>query len=852
MGRSNPFFQGISYRLAKVGVILAFVIGFAMSSVQLYLDFQSQESQLDQLIAQVVEVAAPPATRAVHTLDDDLSAEVVNGMLAYDFIFDVAILDELGNILAQGQKARQKMPADWLTQHFIQGSKSYSARLILPGYDEIGNPSAVFLGAAAGNVSQSGPVAAAQGASPQSTWAKSGVITFKVDLNTVLGTFYQRSTLVILSGMLRNVLLVLLLFVAFFYLLANPLIQMAREFREIRLDRPGAKRITVPHPERMDELALLARSSNQMLDAIEETFSKRLEVEKALRDSEESIRLIINELPAMVGVRHTDGCIEFANQNMAEFFGHTTDTIPGTNVLNFGLGAGHSINRYRVLEGQPNFKNEVAGEFEGYSRDAQGDLRYLQGHMKPIVMQGETFVLMVANDITARKEAEEKMEHMAYHDALTNLPNRVHLVERLEHEILRARRHHYCGAVLFIDLDHFKNINDSLGHPVGDQVLKQVAARLRNAVRKEDLVARLSGDEFVVVLTVLGDDLDSAGLKAGEIADHIRKQISEPYPYHDIKLHVSCSVGIVVYSDSENSVHELLRFADTAMYQVKAQGRNAIEFFNLGMADKVSHQLKLESELHKALDECQFELYFQPKIELSSGHIMGAEALLRWNHPERGLVSPGEFIPVLEGSGLMIDVGQWVIEEGCRTLQQLDQMGGWQAGMQLSLNVSSRQFRGQHFVDTVTRILEEYPIPANSLDLEITESVIIQSIEDTIATMSTLSSMGISFSLDDFGTGYSSISYLKRLPVSTLKIDYSFIRDIVEDRNDRVLAETIVTMGQLLDLSVVAEGVEEKSQLDILAAFGCDYYQGFYFSKPVPLAQFHALLEVRQPVALEV
>lgn len=805
----RSFFQGISYRLAKVGVVLAFALGLAMSSFQLYLDYLSQEQELDSLIERVIEVAAPPATRAVHTLDDDLSSEVVNGMLAYDFIFDVAILDELGNVLARGDKSRLASATSWLTNYFTQDSKEYSASLSIPGYGE----------------------------------NTAGSIVFHVDLNKALETFYRRSTFVILSGMIRNAILVFLLFIAFYYMLTNPLIRMVEEIKSIRPERPGAKRITIAHPERNDELTQLALSSNHMLDAVEEAFTKRLEVELALRESEQAIKLIINELPAMVGLRYVDGTIEFANQKMAEFFGKSVDTIQGLNILEFGHAFGDSTSLLNDMSEKAKANEVASGAFEGYFKTAAGEKRYLQGHAKPIVMQGETLILMVANDITERKEAEEKMEYMAYHDALTNLPNRVHLVERLEHEIVRARRHKYYGAILFIDLDHFKNINDSLGHPVGDQLLKQVAQRLLGAVREEDLVARLSGDEFVVVLTILDHDLDTAGLKAGEIAEKIRKSLSEPYPYKDTKLHVSCSIGIVVYSDNESSVHELLRFADTAMYQVKDKGRDAIEFFNLGMADKVTHQLQLEGELHKALAHGQFELYFQPKVDVESGRVLGAEALLRWQHPERGMISPGEFIPILEASGLMVDVGRWIIEDGCRTLRDLNEKGVWEEGMRLSLNVSPRQFRGQTFVDDMARTLHEITIPDNSLDLEITEGVVIQSVEETISTMTTLSSMGISFSLDDFGTGYSSISYLKRLPVSTLKIDYSFVRDIVEDRSDRVLVETIVTMGQLLDLNVVAEGVEEKDQLDILAAFGCNCYQGFYFSRPVPLADFESLLK---------
>jgi diguanylate cyclase (GGDEF)-like protein len=434
------------------------------------------------------------------------------------------------------------------------------------------------------------------------------------------------------------------------------------------------------------------------------------------------------------------------------------------------------------------------------------------------------------------------MEYMAHHDALTGLPNRVQLVERLEHELRRAERHGYFGAVLFIDLDQFKTINDSLGHPVGDRVLEVVAARLQQSVREEDLVARLSGDEFVVVLTVLDQNIETAALRAGEISEKIRSIISQPYMYDSMELRVTCSVGVVVYPDKNNSVHELLRYADTAMYQVKEKGRDSIEFFNEEMADKVSRQLTMEGDLHRALEEGHFQLYYQPKIDIKTNSVVGAEALLRWHHPTKGMVSPVEFIPILETSGMIIEVGQWVLEDACKTLVKWHQAGLWQPGMRLSINISPRQFRRAAFVDDVIATLEKYRIPENSLDMEITEGIVIQRVDDAIATMTTLSERGISFSLDDFGTGYSSISYLKRLPVSTLKIDKGFVRDLIEDRNDRVLVETIITMGRLLDMELVAEGVESAEQLAILKSFECDYYQGYLSSQPVPIENFETIL----------
>jgi diguanylate cyclase (GGDEF)-like protein len=467
---------------------------------------------------------------------------------------------------------------------------------------------------------------------------------------------------------------------------------------------------------------------------------------------------------------------------------------------------------------------------------------YWQSHYTPLKFHDESVVLVVSTDISDRKKNEADIAYMAYHDPLTGLPNRLQLVERLENELHRAARHKYFGAVLFIDLDQFKYINDSLGHPVGDVVLKEVAHRLERSVREEDLVARLGGDEFVLVLTVLDTKFSESVKKASEIIDKVRSGLAVPITHDNMDLRVTCSVGAVMFPDGNVSVHELLRFADTAMYQVKEGGRNGIAFFNEAMAEQAKNQLLLEGELHKALAANQYELFYQAKVDVETGLLTGAEALLRWNHPERGYVSPGVFISVLESSGMIIEVGQWILEEACRSLLKWQSQGIWNDDMCLSINISPRQFRRSDFVNEVKNTLVEIPVHRGTLDIEITESVVIGNVEETIQTMEELALTGISFSLDDFGTGYSSISYLKRLPVSTLKIDQSFIRDISADRSDKVLVESMTNMGRLLGLKVVAEGVEEAEQLDLIREFGCDEYQGYYFSRPIPADEFCKLL----------
>jgi len=807
MTNEPSLFQGVSFRLAKIGIILAFLLGLLMSSVQLYLDLDNQREELNLLFSRVMEVATPPAMRAVHTLDDDLSAEVVNGLLAYDFVIGVRVTDELGNTLAEGQTAQKPSQTRWLTSMISDETRELYFDLIIPGYGQ----------------------------------TASGGLAFTVDMDQALQAFYERSSLNLITGLVRNAVLVVLLFFAFYFVVAKPLARLSREIKSINPEEPGVRRLT-PLPGRHDELAQLLDSSNQLLNAVDLSLAKRRAVELALRKSEGHLRQIIDSLPVMIGARDIEGRYLFANKALASMVGRDVDTMRGQDVRDLFRHAVDDVelilqNDQRVIrQGIDVEINEEA------FLTREGKKLYLQSHIMPLHYYDQTVALIVSVDITERKNAQAKMEHMAHHDALTNLPNRVQLVERLDLEIRRATRHGYCGAVLFIDLDQFKNINDSLGHPVGDKVLKEVAQRLVSSVREEDLVARLSGDEFVVVLTVLDKDLSTAALRAGEISEKIRRIISRPFHTENLDLRISCSVGVVIYPDKNSSVHELLRFADTAMYQVKEKGRDAIEFFNEDMADKVSRQLVMEGDLHRALEGKQFALHYQPKVDMGTGNIVGAEALLRWHHPTKGLISPADFIPILETSGLILDVGQWVLESACETLVHWQARGWWKPGMRLSINISPRQFRRAAFADDVLRTLKRYPIPENSLEMEVTEGIVIQQVDEAIVTMRRLAEQGISFSLDDFGTGYSSISYLKQLPVTVLKIDQSFVRDIVDDHNDRVLVETIITMGRLLDLDVVAEGVELEAQFDILQRYGCHYYQGFYFSPGVTLSAFDAML----------
>jgi len=808
----HGFFQGISFRLAKVGVIVALLVGTFMSAIQIYIDFQAQSELVNEQIASITDMSTPPAARAIHTLDNMLANEVAEGIMVHDFIVAVTIEDERGNEIAESKRIPRPSGTIWITKWLSQHLKIFSSPLYLPGH------------------------------TPNN---EHGSIKFVVDMDAAFTNFYEHSAVVISIGLIRSFFLVLFLFIAFHYLLTKPLIQIASQIKRINPGSPGEQRLSLPMHNRNDELHQLVNSGNQLLDAVDLALAKRRAVEVVLRKSEEHVRQIIDSLPVWVGARNRDGHYIFANKALAQFLNTTPDAMRGSHVSDFAEYFLTDPQEVILLDNEV-IKTRISAQiWEEKWLTVDGDEHSMHTHVMPMEFYDEVVALVVSSDITELKKAQAQMEHMAYHDALTDLPNRSYLVERLEEEVRKSARQKYYGALLFIDLDQFKYINDSLGHPAGDGVLKHVAQRLMAIASENDLVVRLGGDEFVVVLTDLGSELSTAILHAEEVGERIRSYVSEPHFYHDLELHVTCSVGIVIYPEEEAGVHELLRYADTAMYQVKEQGRDAIQFFNKYMADKARNVLVMEGDLHRALEMEAFSLYYQPRVDVHSGEIVGAEALLRWNHPERGMVSPGEFIPILETSGLIVQVGMWVLERSLRQVKEWQRMGLWNKKMRLGVNISPRQFRSAQFVDEVLKTLEREEFDAPLLEMEITEGIVIHNLEETISTMSEFCAKGINFALDDFGTGYSSISYLKKLPVSILKIDQSFVRDITIDRNDRVLVETISAMGNMLELDVVAEGVETVDQLDLIRRYGCLYYQGYLASAPVDPNAFELLLEKR-------
>ncbi len=481
--------------------------------------------------------------------------------------------------------------------------------------------------------------------------------------------------------------------------------------------------------------------------------------------------------------------------------------------------------------------------FEWEHCRADGTFLSVEVTLARLELQGHAVLYCVWRDVTDRKRAQEEAYHLAFFDPLTGLPNRRLLLDRLQQGMAASSRSGKHRAVLYLDLDHFKNLNDTRGHAMGDRLLVEVAARLRACVREGDTVARQGGDEFVLLIQQLGEDLETAVSQAGGVAEKIVTRLSEPCNLGGAVYQGTTSVGIALFVGQAVPADELLQRADQAMYQAKAAGRNAVRFFEPALQERINARAAMESELRRAVERNELVLHYQPQVD-PLGRCTGVEALVRWNSPLRGLVSPLDFIGLAEETGLILPIGHWVLAEACRTLKawRFDPLT---AHLGIAVNVSARQLREGDFVQQVRALLYGHGIRPGQLKLEITESMLVDDIEQTIATMRALKDLGVRFALDDFGTGYSSLYYVKRLPLDQIKIDQSFVRDILVDPNDAAICRAVVALGHSLGLVTMAEGVETPAQWAFLANERCDGAQGYLYARPMPVAELLVWLRQR-------
>lgn len=560
------------------------------------------------------------------------------------------------------------------------------------------------------------------------------------------------------------------------------------------------------------------------------------------KHAEHELRIAATAFEAQEGMTITDadGTILRVNSAFTNITGYTADEIIGKNPRLLKSGR-HDEAFYAAM--WQSITNTGVWKGEIWNKRKNGEIYPERLSITAVKSVDGIVTNYVATftDIAEIIATVDEIKHLAFFDPLTKLPNRRLLFDRLQQAMASSARTGNENALLFIDLDNFKTLNDTLGHDIGDLLLKQVAQRLSSCVRGGDTVARLGGDEFVVMLEDLNEYILGAAGQVESVGKKILESIRKPYQIDTHECFSSPSIGITLFKGLEYGLEELLKQADIAMYQAKKDGRNTLRFFDPQMQNSINARATLERELRYAIENQQLHLYYQIQVDASHRPV-GAEALIRWIHPELGLVSPAQFIPMAEETGVILPIGQWVLETACAQLQ------AWQKNaltrqLALAVNVSAKQFRQSDFVAQVQTVIQHHAINPMLFKLELTESLLLDNIEDTIATMNSLNNIGVRFSLDDFGTGYSSLQYLKRLPLDQLKIDQSFVRDIATDNSDKAIVSTIIAMARSLNLDVIAEGVETEEQRRFLLKNGCTHYQGYLYGKPVPIDQFEALLK---------
>jgi len=786
----------LAIKLAQYTVLLAFAIGFILSSIQVFEDYQEQGSHLDQTIVDILDASKPPATRAVHTLDQALAQEVVYGLMQYPFIHKVQIKDELGGVLAEQEAAVVASKTKWLTEAIAVKHKEYTLDLQAPEFAKIGP----------------------------------GRLLVVVDQDHALQPFFDRALTIFISGVVRNVLLAICLVFLFYTVVTKPLALLAKQFAELNLEKSEGKYLHVPEQHQDTELGQLSKAGNDFILTVQKLLSENKQHHLAMTQSEQLLNQLINQVPQLIVALNQKGHILFCNHQVAGFYDVTIPSIVGSSVSMFHRHSDeveqldlirHSVER----SAEPLDVNELL-----WSRP-DGEQLYFSIQAAPFEYFSEPATLVVATDITQQKIAQDHISHIANHDSLTGLPNRTLLNDRLSQSLLSCKRKSAYNALLFIDLDHFKTINDSLGHGVGDLLLKKVAKILISQVRSNDTVARLGGDEFVVLLDFFYNSEERVKRDVELICDKLLETLSQPIEIKQHQLRIGASIGVVIFPIVGQSIDDLMRFADTAMYHAKENGRNGYAFYHRSMSMAVEKQQNMENELHRALAQEEFRIHYQPLVNVT-GAVVGFEALIRWQHPEKGLLLPVEFIPSLEVSGMIVPVSNWLLAKCSHQIAEWKTAGFWQDGWYLSINISPLQFYQADMIHTLQQAILDGGAELTDICLEITETVAVENIEFAKSRLQSIRELGVIIALDDFGTGYSSLGYLKDLPINIVKIDRSFIQELGAQNNSRSIVEAVASIAQAYDLKVIAEGVETKEQLAIAHEIGCHMFQGFYIERP--------------------
>ncbi|WP_169447916.1 EAL domain-containing protein [Oceanospirillum maris] len=796
--KKSALHKRLSYRQAKFTVIVALLLGLIFSGIQIAIDISHSRESMNNKVQQVIHLVEESAVQAAYNIDKDLAERVVKGLINHGYIYYAQIrLDDNTNLASShNNTTNSTLIADLLKEEH----RSYSVPLV--------------------TIFEESPV---------------GTLIVKTDPEALSTVIIDRAMVILATGFLRNVLLAICLFFVFHVLISRPLTRLSDNLILLKNNHNATGQIPPLKGHADDELGFLVSNFNEL-------WSSRNSAEQALRSSEQFNRDVMNSISDMLIIFETDFKIFDANHRVFQTLGYDKKDLVGMSFEDL-CNVSHDPLLLSSLIHNDETQQDIPIESE--LRSQSGKSIPVEIKTRRIELAEKTYLLALARDISLRKAQEARIHHLAYFDALTDLPNRSLFLDRLQQTQTKSVRNDMHSALLFLDLDRFKNINDSLGHDVGDQLLIVIAARLKEIMGEKNTVARLGGDEFVVILPELATQQEPAALNAQRITTQVLETLAKPIHIDQHILHITASVGIRLFPDDDNDIKNIVKQADTALYRAKFNGKNTYHFYRPSMQLLADQHLSMERSLHAALEHNEFYLHYQPQVD-QHHKIVGTEALIRWQHPEQGIVPPDQFIPLAEETGLIISIGCWVLEEACGQLAEWNKAGICPENFRMAVNISAKQFDHPNFLTVLSDIIAKTDVDPNQLELELTESLLVKNMEATIARMSAIKNMGIALSIDDFGTGYSSLKYLKQMPINQLKIDKSFVMDLLIDSNDRAITETIIAMASHLKLDIIAEGVEDAAIMDMLIQLGCQHFQGYYFSRPVSPDNCAQLLQVQR------
>ncbi|MGM0769848.1 MAG: EAL domain-containing protein [Pseudomonadota bacterium] len=787
----------LSFRLLAWILLFSSLFTLIASAIQLYSDYRKDLTQIDNRMMVVETGYASSLARSLWALDQKLLQTQMEGILSMPDVVHLRLRIEPDSELVMGEVPRESQ------------TTSHSFDLVHQG-DEM---------------------------------FKLGELTVTADLNRVYNEMKRKVGLILVTQFFKTFLVSILIIWIFQHFVARHLSAMANYAREFSLTNP-TNPLRLDRPDtplnRRDELAQVTEAINHMRERLNDDAARQERDAAEIRKFSKAIE----QSPSSVLICDRQWRIEFANQKFTQLTGYDANNILGKHP---GALSDNTMEHRETRHLWQSIRLQVqrVGVWQGEVNSVRrnGERFWEQLIVTPIKgSNGDaTGYLILGEDISIRKRYEQQLLRQANYDILTGLPNRMLALDRLKLALAQARRENSLVGVMFLDLDNFKHINDTLGHDAGDNLLIEAARRISSCLRGTSTVARLGGDEFLVILPGL------AGPEAtSQVAERILKTFEPAYLLNGQEVFVTTSIGIAIFpSDSDNS-GTLLQHADAAMYQAKHKGKSSFAHFAPEMTEVSHERLQMESRMRRALEQNEFELYFQPIVRTDTGALCSAEALLRWNNPSMGMVMPDRFIPLAEETGLIIPIGEWVLHEACQKAVRWREITGTDIGV--SVNVSPRQFRDQGFTAAVMNALKTSGLAPEKLELEITERLILDNTIETADILKQLDAAGIRLSVDDFGTGYSALSYLKSYPFDTLKIDKSFVQDVMKEQEDASLVKAIINMAHSLGLHVIAEGVEEEAQTHFLQQQGCDYSQGYFYSRPVPEAEFEKWLRTNHRV----